>query len=932
MDFDLLKHVQPASGHIAIVGIKNGHVRQHLVPDREEADATIETFLRGGRDVYFGVATYKEATSRTQENVRALKAFWLDIDCVPGKDYDTQEQGLKALQGFCRTVGLPRPTLVDSGYGWHVYWALTEEIAPNQWEPAARRLREVCRTQGMRVDEKVFESARILRVPGTFNFKRDGQVPVTVAHEGEPIAFEEFCKTLGVVPPAPAKSIFDPDYKAPPQQQAMLDGVGYNFKRIMARTANGDGCAQLAYAYTNQADTDYNEWFYALSVAALCEDASTAVHLISKDYPQYDPEEVDRKVASIRKATSCARYKATYPDRCEGCKHLGKISSPRDLGKIPKVAANNVKVEEIAGEVQTFQIPPYPKPYYRGEGGGVWVMPQKNEAGEQPDPFCIYPYDLYVVKRVTDRVDGSYKDYVLIRLHLPADGIREFTLPMMKISVFDEFRKIMSDGGAYIRGKKANIVHDYIMSSADMRLEKDKAEIMRQQFGWVEGNSRFVIGDQEITATGHIYSPPSKTTQKLAKFIGPVGTLDKWKEAAALFDSKGMEPHAFAALSAFGAPLLKFLNQTGAVINLYNPRSGTGKSTVLHLVNSVYGHPKDLRLSQKDTMNGRLLWVGILNNLPATMDELTNMSPEEYSELLYGLSNGKGKERMVSGTNELRENNTTWQTITVSTANASFAEKLSVLKRAPEGELMRLIEYPIGLVESVGTEYGKQMFDMALLENYGHAGPVYLRYIISKLPEVLAKLESTQAKIDRELKLLPRERFWSATIAANLVGGIYAKECGLIGWDLKRIYLWVCQRIDIMRGDTEAPLNDVEQVLGDYLYRSIQNILVIDNGDARSKTRPLPKREPKGELLVRIEPNTKMMYISVKQFKEYCVRFQISYSETTRKLRESGRLINNETYRLAKGTNITVDGVHCLWLKIDDETLDLDIYTQPNES
>lgn len=931
MDFDLLKHVQPTSGHIAIVGIKNGQVRQHLAPDREEADATIETFLRGGRDVYFGVATYKEATSRTQENVQSLKAFWLDIDCVPGKDYDTQEQGLKALQGFCKTVGLPRPTLVDSGYGWHVYWALTEEIAPNQWEPAARRLREVCRTQGMRVDEKVFESARILRVPGTFNFKRDGQVPVTVAHEGEPIAFEEFCKTLGVVPPAPVKSIFDPDYKASPQQQALLDGVGYNFKRIMKRTANGDGCAQLAHAYTNQADADYNEWFYALSVAALCEDASTAVHLISKDHPEYEPDEVDRKVATIRKATSCSRYKTMYPDRCEGCKHLGKILGPRDLGKIPKMATNSVKVEEVAGEVQTFEIPPYPKPYYRGEGGGVWVMPQKNEAGEQPDPFCIYPYDLYVVKRVTDRVDGSYKDYVLIRLHLPADGIREFTLPMMKVSAFDEFRKIMADGGAYVRGKKANIVHDYIMASADMRLEKDKAEIMRQQFGWVEGNSRFVIGDQEITATGHVYSPPSKTTQKLAKFIGPVGTLDKWKEAAALFNSPGMEPHAFAALSAFGAPLLKFLNQTGAVINLYNPRSGTGKSTVLHLVNSVYGHPKDLRLSQKDTMNGRLLWVGILNNLPATMDELTNMSPEEYSELLYGLSNGKGKERMVSGTNELRENNTSWQTITVSTANASFAEKLSVLKRAPEGELMRLIEYPIGLVESVGSEYGKQMFDMVLMENYGHAGPIFLRHIISKLPEVLAKLESTQAKIDRELKLLPRERFWSATIAANLVGAIYAKECGLITWDLKRIYLWVCQRLEIMRGETEAPLDDVEQVLGDYLYRSIQNILVIDDGDARSKAKPLPKREPKGELLVRIEPNTKMMYISAKQFKEYCVRFQISYAETTRKLKEKGRLVKSSTYRLAKGTSVTVDPVHCLYLKVDEDMIDLEVYTKPNE-
>lgn len=931
MDFDLLNHVQPASGFIAIVGIKNGQVRQTLVPDRDEADAVIEAFLRGGKDVYFGVATYKEATSRTQENVHALKAFWLDIDCGPGKDYDTQQEALDALKGFCAHVGLPRPTLVDSGHGWHVYWSLTEEIQRNQWEPVARRLREVCGTQGLRVDNKVFEAARILRVPGTSNFKRGGQVPVTVANVGRPMEFGVFCQTLGVAQPAPAKSIFDPDFKADPHQAAMLSGVGYNFKRIMKRTAAGDGCAQLAYAFNNQADVDYNEWFYALSVAALCEDADVAVHALSKDHPEYNADEVDRKVATIRKATSCARYKAMFPERCEGCKHFGNIWGPRDLGKVPKMATNNTRVEVVRGETKTFDIPDYPKPFYRGEEGGVWHRPPKNEKGEQPDPTCLYPYDLYVAKRITDLADGEFKDHVLVRLHLPTDGVREFVFPMSKITVFEEFRKVMASGGAYIRGKKAIALHEYIMLSADVRQRKDKAEIMRQQFGWIEGNSRFVLGDQEVTATGHIYSPPSKTTQKLAKFIGPVGALDKWKEAAALFDTPGMEPHAFAALSAFGAPLLRFINQTGAVINLYNPRSGTGKSTVLNLVNSVYGHPKNLRLAQKDTLNGRLLWVGILNNLPVTMDELTNMSPEEYSELLYCLSNGKGKERMMAGTNELRENNTTWQTITVSTANASFAEKLSVVKRAPEGELMRLIEYPIGLVDAVGSEYGKHMFDKVLMENYGHAGPIYLRHILSKLPEVVSKLESTQAKIDRELKLLPRERFWSATIAANLVGAIFARECGLIDWDLKRIYLWVCKRLDIMRGETEAPLDDVEQVVGDYLYRSMQNIIVIDDGDARSKTKPLPKREPKGEMLVRIEPNTKMMYVAVKQFKEYCVRYQVSYTETIRKLEEKGRLVKRGLYRLAKGTSVSADPVQCLFLKVDEDMLDLDVYAKPDE-
>ena len=266
MDFDLLQHVQPASGHFAIVGIKDGRVRQTLVPTREEADAAIETYLQGGRDVYFGVAKYVEPTSRTQENVQALKAFWLDIDCGPSKDYDTQEEGLKALGKFCTTVGLSRPTLVDSGHGWHVYWALNQEVSRAQWEPVAARLREVCRTQGLRVDEKVFEAARILRVPGTFNLKRGGQAPVTMAHVGNPLDFDAFCKLLGVAPPAPTKSIFDPNYKAPPQQQAMLDGVGYSFKRIMKRSIGGDGCAQLTHAFINRETVDYNEWFLSLFV------------------------------------------------------------------------------------------------------------------------------------------------------------------------------------------------------------------------------------------------------------------------------------------------------------------------------------------------------------------------------------------------------------------------------------------------------------------------------------------------------------------------------------------------------------------------------------------------------------------------------------------------------------------------------------------
>lgn len=507
------------------------------------------------------------------------------------------------------------------------------------------------------------------------------------------------------------------------------------------------------------------------------------------------------------------------------------------------------------------------------------------------------------------------------------DGVSEFSVPMHKVTDPRELRKALSMQDVVCSGKFMDMLMDYIMRSVKELQHKKRAEIMRQQFGWADNGARFVIGDQEIDADGVYYSPPSKTTQKLAKFLGPKGSLDKWKEVWALYGQPGMEAHAFAALSAFGSPLLRFLNQTGAVINLYNPRSGTGKTTVLNMVNSVYGHPKELRLKEIDTMNGRLQWVGILNNLPATMDEMTNATAKDYSDFLYSLSNGKGKERMQASSNELRENNTTWQNITVSTSNASFAEKLSVIKNLPEGELMRLFEYPVGLMDSLASARSKQLFDDVLFNNFGHAGPLFIRHVLANYESIQRACRKMQAKIDLEVGLLPKERFWSATVAACIVGGVIAKRLGLIDWNLDAIYDWACNQIRNMRNNTEAPLTDVEQVIGDYLYRSMQNILVVDDKvDRRTNAAPLPKREPKGELLIRYEPDTQIMFFMAKPFKEYCVQYQINYAETLRILQERKRLVSRGPKRLSKGMSVYSVPVHAIGIKVGGDFVDVDKY------
>lgn len=948
---DLLSLVQPDDGWFAITGIKgsgkDANVRQALVATREEADDLIAQYAAAERNVFFGVAKYSTGANRTKENVKALKAFWLDIDCGPGKSainpdtkrpdgYPDQAAGLSALRDFCSAVGLPTPTLVSSGGGIHAYWPLTEAVSRREWETVAERLKEVCRSLDFFVDDKVFEVARILRVPGTFNYKGDTPRPVELLHVGKPIPVQEVRSILGVKA-QPEQSIFDDGYQVSPRQQALLGGIGYSFKRIMRRTLNGDGCNQIMHAYTNRATLSYYEWFFAFSVAAMCEDADKAVHILSEGHPDYDPDTITRKAATVKKSTSCAKFKGNNAALCEGCPHFGKILGPKELGKevregsnertlIPDTSApNEAGVEEPP---TTVVIPKFPFPFYRGEGGGIWRRPPKDEP--EADPIWVYEHDLYVVKRMNDTTDG---DVVLFRLHLPCDPMKEFTVPLYKVTQKDELRKALAAQGVISAGKKFELLMDFVLASTKEIQFHEKAEIMRQQFGWVDGNSRFVLGDQEITVSGNVYSPPSKATSKLAKFIGPVGSFEEWKNVWSLFGAEGMEGQAFAALSAFGSPLLKFLNQTGAVINLFNSRSGTGKTTILNMVNSVYGHPKELRLKEIDTINGKLQWVGVLNNLPATMDELTNATPKDYSDFLYSLSNGKGKERMMAGSNELRENNTTWQNITVSTSNSSFVEKLSVLKNNPEGELMRLIEYPIGLVDSINTAEAKNLFDTVLFSNYGHAGPIFLRYIIANMEQVLLKVRAMQAKIDRELQLLPKERFWSSTVASNIVGGLIAKQCGLIDWDMDRIYNWACGLVERLRQDTTAPLDDVEQVVGDYLYRHVQNILVVDDlADRRTNMPALPKREPKGELLIRIEPDTRMMFMIAKPFKEYCVKYQINYGETLRKLEETGRLVGRGGKRISKGMAVSGDNIHCLWFKLTDDFVNTDDYVKPEET
>ena len=162
-----------------------------------------------GDNVYFACASFLleeyldtngKRRQRTAENATAAGSFWLDIDCGEGKDYETQKQAVKAIKKFCLACDLPKPLLVISGGGLHVYWPLDRAVPKDDWLPVAGRLKELTHNSAIRLyadDTRTADISSVLRPIGTHNWKPkyDGPI-VKIVQDVEPVDFDYFVSKI----------------------------------------------------------------------------------------------------------------------------------------------------------------------------------------------------------------------------------------------------------------------------------------------------------------------------------------------------------------------------------------------------------------------------------------------------------------------------------------------------------------------------------------------------------------------------------------------------------------------------------------------------------------------------------------------------------------------------------------------------------------
>ena len=933
-NFDLLDVVLPSEGRYCAWG--NGrYISQEFYDTREEFNKQIDWLVNNKFDAYFGCAKYGDANHRKHSNAEYFRALWMDIDCGPEKaapdatckikGYIDQSTGLQAVAAFCKKNALPRPIVVDSGYGLHFYWVLSETLRRNVWDSLSKGLRDLALKDGLIVDTAVFEASRVLRVPGTYNYKKDEPASVQVISDRYEVKGYEEWKALLNAPEPEEERDFIPR-RLSPLMESMLENRAKRFSTIMLKSVKGEGCKQLLFCYENQADIEYNLWRSALSIATHCVDRDSAIHKMSQHHPGYTEGETEKKAADIGGPHFCTTFERENPGGCDGCPNKGKFKSPIMLGaEIARAEDFDDGDGDDGHATASVTYPALPDPYFRAKSGSIYI-----NIGSEDPPVLVYEHNLYVVKRMHDPFAG---ETALLHLHLPRDGLKEFPVALSNLVVKDRLREDLAKQGVAAGDAQVKNLLNYLITSVKNLQVTNKAEIMRTQFGWVDKNAKIIIGDREITKDGSFYSPPSTSTSDVIDMMKPTGSLEKWKEVFNMYSRPGLEPHAFAALTAFGSLLLKFTGISGAIINVIYPKSGSGKSTTLYMCNSVIGHPKTLASMWKDTYNAKMHRLGVLNNLANTIDEITNTGPTEFSDLAYSISQGRGKNRMKAMSNEMRINFTSWQGITLTSANASFYEKLGLAKDSPDGESMRLFEYRIEPTNVIGTAEGKQMFDQQLFENYGHAGDIYAQWLVNNLEEAIATLRQVQAKIDADVQFTARERFWSALAACNITGGLISKRLGLHDYDMKAIYNWLKVQLGSMREELAPPTTESTNILGDFINSHINNVVVVNGkADARTNLDAAPIMEPKGELHIRYEPDTKRMYITVAAIRKHCAERQIGYKDWLKQMADKNILVGVTNKRMSKGMKVISPAVRVVELDTSkDEYLKMDDYMPANE-
>jgi len=830
--------------------------------------------------------TYKKAL-RLADDVVSIRSLFIDIDVKP-EAYATTQDALRALKDFIDNVRLPMPSaVVGSGSGgFHVHWALSEALDRDSWQVLANALANAALSHGLMCDSQcTIDSARILRVPGTFNRKTDVPREVTLMSLGERVDLETMRLIL--------QPYNTPTHRTHVTKLAANDELGANMpvSRMEIRVEDvAKHCAFISRTLsTGGRDNNQPLWFLSAVVAGFLEDGRDALHAMSNQHPTYNPVETD---ALYDRAARGRQARDTGWPQCEkvanfGCKDC-QTCPLRPLGKSPL----NFALDEVKTAPPAAQDNSLPDKYARLQNGEIGVRIPNDDGTQSVLPIVHYP------------ILNGWLSNAPWTLHFTTrneTGKRaNIEIPAEVIFAKDGFSKFLGAKGVFCTDFQYKQLKEFFVSWLQKLQQQKESVVASSPFGWsvVDGKIEgFAYGGRVWTKDGD--RPAANPNPVLVYQYTPKGEIGHWQELAKIiYEQRRPSLDAILAVG-FAAPLVRFTGFPGLILNAYSAESGIGKTTAMKVSQSVWGHPVLAMQGLNDTSNSVLGKMGQIRSLPMYWDEIKSEAQvKRFCSIVFDLTGGREKTRMnADATLKLSG---TWQTMMVSASNDSLVDGMAREVGSTTAGLHRLFEYVVPKPAQVTHDIGMvQRLSGRLEDNYGHAGLIYAKFLGENWTRVEAEVAAKQDELNTEVRTKQEERMWVATMAVVLKGAEYANELGLTQIDVNTLRDFLFEVLERMRGEVMASPSDltndmsVSSVLAEFLNSTRSRNTLITNRVWVSRGKPpkgainiLTDVSRLGELMVQIGKEDGIIRISSVALSRWMGERNYSRHTFTKKLEE----------------------------------------------
>jgi len=733
---------------------------------------------------------------------------------------------------------------------------------------------------------------------------------------------------------------------------------------VMAELVTSGG-----HLFSDGEKVDEPRWRIGLSVSEYFQ--KPIPHELSVKDPDFDENILQLKLDGLRKFApyTCGYIEDFFPDICRSCRYKGKVNSPIALGRVRKesddIVVNKEPAEEVAKtisepevvieptgfedtvdsteetesasdfgdgdediaapaasgttgfskEVVTMEtvigelrIKP-PPPFKFFEGRGVWMVTEDEEEG-LGEEYCIYEHDIYPSGLESDTDGGMYA--VKVEIKLPRRENRQVVVPMPVFTNPHEFSKMLAENGVVIpQDQDVIFLLRYMKSYVNEILKLTETVPKHHQLGWHNEGESFVLTTKTLNSDGT--TEKSSVSDSIARGVDGFrkkGTMEAWRKVIDHYARPGYERYAFGHLVGYGSLLFNFTIHAGAIVNMVG-QTGSGKSTVLYTINSIFGHPEEPMLIHADTALAKINKLGIYNSICATYDEITNIDADELSDFCYSISQGRGRHRLNQNA-EIKENNTKWKMILASTSNKSLFSTLSTLKHDSSAESMRVFEFNIPRMNVMTKDEAKIAYG-PLFENYGHAGEPFMNYVIQHQEEVRKLIDSYELMFDEKANIPISERYWSSIVACVLAGADIVNRLDLGNFDIDAIADWAAGQIEVMRSIVSENLRDPVSILVEFMHQNIPNTITVREGEGRSTASVI--REPRNGLVIRTVSDKSVSYIDRMALRNWMVKGGSDVSSVKKELKAKGILLNDNASKvLSAGSFVASSGQVRCWL------------------